>query len=282
MASLLDTIRQNSGTLAGQKQGVTDQSQSVATLLRAKSGKAAGGGDIGMSNLGEQQAVANTNTQLQNDIAPQAQVQQQAQATQAAGQEQQLQAQKADIAQTRRFDDLQTKLKVSNTLQDLEQSKGKLSAQDEAAKVQMAAQGLRLQNNTYVQQLQREGQAARLNDINQFNEEMAKATMGDNEELMRTELGNHSIIDVNENDFRKATGQMTAERAYDIFQNAQKAEKERAMYTGISNIVVAGIGAAGSTGGSSSAGTKSNPGGGSLLSTSPASANTAGAAMESA
>lgn len=272
MASLLDTIRSNSGAIAGQKQGVTDESQGIAALLRARSGKAVSGPDTGASNLGEQQAVAASNTEMQNTVAPQAQAQQVATDVQASGQEQQVQQQKADIAQTRKFDDLGTKMKANSLLQDLEQSKGRLDAQEETTKVNQAAQMLRLQNQQYVQRLQQEGQLARLSDDNAFREELAQSTMGDNEELLRQTLGNKSIIDASENEFRKATGQMTAERAYDIFQNAQKAEKERAMYTGAAGIVTAGIGMAGAAS-SPAAGTKDNPGGGKVLASTPSSSS---------
>lgn len=246
MASLLDTIRQNSGAIAGQKQGLSDTSNQVAGLLRAKSGKAVGGGDTGASNLGEQQAVAQTNNTMQNTVAPQAATQQVAADVQATGAAQQQQQAVAGVAQARKFDDMNTKMRINSTLQDLEQSKGKLSAQDETAKVNMAAQNLRLQNSAYIQQLTQEGQMSRLNNDLDFKTELAKASMGDNEELMRTELGNKSIIDVNENDFRKAMGEMTADRAYDIFKNAEQNEKDRAIYTGISAVGSAAVGAAGS------------------------------------
>lgn len=244
MASLLETIRQNSGSLAGQRQGVTDNTQQVANLLRAKSGKSVGGGDVGMSNLGEQQAVAQTNNQMQNVVAPQATAQQHATDIQAAGQEQQLQQQKSEVSQARKFDDIQTKMRTNSILQDLEQNKGRMAAQDEAAKLNTAAQSLRLQTQSYTQSLEQAGNLARLSDLGKFKEELARTEFGNNEELARAQLGNKSVLDASQREFDIAIGQMSAERAYDIFRNTQASEKERAMYTGVASVAGAGIAAA--------------------------------------
>lgn len=245
MANLLDQIRQNSQQMASQKQGLTDETSKLSTLLRAKSGREVGGGDTGASNLGEQQAVANTNNQMQNIVAPAAAIQAAGQGVQAATQEQELNQQKSDIAQSRNLDTVQTRIRTDALLQNLEQSRGKLDQQQRDASVNQIAQNLRLQNAQYVDSLQREGARNRLDNENDFNQAIAQTTFGDNKELLETSLGNKSILDASDRDFSKAMGSMSTENAYDIFKNDMKSQKERGMYQAIGGLVTAGVGAAG-------------------------------------
>lgn len=250
MANLLDTIRQNNQAAATQKQGVTDETGKLAALLRAKSGKEVGGGDFSSSNLGEQQAVANTNTQTASTLAPAVQVQTAGLETQQAAQQQQVDAQKSELAQNRRFDTIQARIKTDALLQDLEQNKGRIDQQRKDAAVNQVAQNLRLQNSQYIDSLQKEGARSRLDDENSFNEELAKTTFGDNRELLEKSLGNKSILDASDNEFSVAMGQMTQQNAYDIFRNDMKAEKERGMMGAIGGLVTSAVGAAASGGGS--------------------------------
>lgn len=249
MANLLDAIRNNTNAMATQKQGMEDETGKLQSLLRAKSGRETSGGDIAASNLGEQQAVQNTNTQMQNSVAPAASIQNADIEAANRAQEAGVATQKQTIAQNRNIDSIQTRIKTNQLLQDLEQNKGRIDQQQKDSMVQQAAQNLRLQNQKYVDNLQREGGKSRLDDANSFQEELARSVMGDNKEMLQESLGNQSILDASDRDFKKAVGDMSVGNAYDVFRNAQKAEQQRAIYTGIGSLVSAGVGAAGSMGG---------------------------------
>lgn len=247
MANLLDAIRNNSSALATQQQGQTDTTQSLAGLLRAKSGKVVAAPGVGMSNLGEQSAVSQSNQQMQNEVAPQAELQNQALSTQATGQQQAADIQKTDIAQSRQASTLQNKLQTTALLNQFQQDKGKLDLEKNTAQVQQFAQGLRLQNSQYIDKLQMEGDRARLDDANSFNEELQSTIFGDNEDVLKQQLGDRSILDADENTYRKALGQMNVDQAWTVFNNEKKAQKQRAPYEAIGAIGQAGVGAYGAS-----------------------------------
>lgn len=243
MANLLDTIRANNPAL--QQQGQTDQTQSLQTLMRAKSGKAVSGPEVASSNLQEQQAVQQTNNQMQNQIAPAAQIQNEGQREQQTAQTQQTQQKQSEIAQGRRFDDLQTKIKTDQILADLERGKGKIATDQSNAQLEQVGQNLRLQNAQYIDNLQREGNMSRLGDDASFKQELARSVLGNNQALLEKQLGNKSILDTNSREFKEAMAKMDVNTAWDMFGNSLAAEKQRAAYSGAGSLATAGIGAYG-------------------------------------
>lgn len=261
MPSLLDTIRQNSAAMNIPKQGVTDQTAQTATLLRAKKGKAATGPDLGASNLGEQAAVAETNTQIQNEVAPAAALQQAGAEQAARAETQATQLQKADIAQNRRADTVQDRIKTEQLLQDFEQDRGKLDLQKNTAQVNQFAQNLRLSNDKYVNDLKREGARARLDDEQSFLKSLQKEIFDNDEELLGKQQENQTVANMSDREWNKQMAQMGIDQAWSTFRNNQKAEKDRAIWTGLGTVAGIGggmagqkMGAAGSGGGGVSTG----------------------------
>ncbi len=246
MANLLDTIRANTNQASTQEQGVQDDTSRLASLLRAKQGKAVGSGSTVSSNLGEQSAVSAANQQMQNTVAPAVQIQNQAQKQQQNEQNQSNQILQAETSQARRADDVQTGLKTNQLLSDLQRSKGKVDAAQYKAGLEQLAQNLRLENKEYIDNLQREGQMARLDSDVGFKEALAEASYGDSRQLLETKLGNKSIIDTNDREFSKLLGQLDADTSYEIFKSDAKAQKNKAMWEGIAGIGQGGIGAYGS------------------------------------
>lgn len=245
MANLLDTIRGNTGALGSQQQGVTDQSASLQQLLRAKSGKAVGGPDVSSSNLGEQQAVAQTNQQIQGQIAPQAQIQQAGLQQQAAGQQQQQNIATGQIAQQRKFDTMQNRLQTNEILSDLERNRGQIDLAKDQARMEQLGFQLRLQDTKYLDNLQREGARQRLDNDMQFKQELATSVLGDNKQLLEKELGNKSLLDVNARDFNKSMANMDVGTAYDMFKNEMSTARDRQMWSStgaLGSAAVAGYG----------------------------------------
>lgn len=258
MPNLLDTLRANTMS-AVQPQDQTDETQKLADLLRAKSGRAVAAPEIGMSNLGEQSAVDQTNTQLKNEVAPQAAIQSAGQELQGASQEQQIGQTKAEIGQGRAFNTLQNKLQTTALLNQFKQNQGTLKLQEDQAGVQQFAQGLRLQNANYIDQLQMEGDKSRLMDQNAFNQEVAQTTFGDNLDVLKQQLGDRSVLDASDRDFRVAISNMTMDEARQIFQNERKAAQARAPYQAIGSMAQTGVGAAAAASNKSDSG--ANPAG---------------------
>lgn len=242
MANLLDTIRQNRNNLMAQP-GVEDQALRTAQLLRAKSGKAVAAPGVAMSNLGEQQAAVQAGQEAQQvnqgaEIAAQGQ-----QVQQQALQQGQQQAE-AEFNQQRQANNLQNTIKTESLLRDLERDKGRIDVQRDAARLDQVAQGLRLQNRQYTDQLQMEGARARLDDSMQFSQAMQKSVLGANQDLIQERLGMQSILDDNDRAFSKKMAQMDVDTAWSMFKNDMKAQKEQAMWSGIAGLGGAAVGGA--------------------------------------
>jgi hypothetical protein len=243
MANLLDTIRQNSQTLP--EQGVTDESQKLQTLLRAKSGKAVGGGPVASSNLAEQSAVAQTNQQMQQQVAPVAAIQSATQAQQSSDIQQGEQLQRAEVAQSRRFDDAQTRIRTEQVLRDLERNKGEVDEKTKNAQVEQVAATLRLQNKQYIDTLQREGELARLTDDGQFRRQAMQSALMGKAEILGKGKDTEAVLNSSDRDFQKQLAQMGVDDAWAIFKQDAAAAKQQAMWSGIGELGKAGIAAYG-------------------------------------
>lgn len=257
MASLLDVIRQNSNKTVDPNQAqMTDQTDLASKLLRAKSGKAVGSGDTGASNLGEASAVATTQQGLKQ-LGTQAQVQNQGVEQAAAGQQQQLDQAKSGIDQSRRFDTIQTKLQTNQVLNDLERNKGQIDLNKQKGAMEQVGNNLRLQNQQYVDNLQREGKKARLDNELEFKTQLANDVIGAKTSLFKDQMTANQLLDLDNNAFKKQLGNMSIDAAWGMWKDNAKAANTRGIYSAAGGLVTAGIGAAGSmpSGGGADTGT---------------------------
>lgn len=243
MANLLDTLR-NSNQAATAPLKAEDTTQGLSTLLRAKSGKATGGLSGALSNQAEQAAMASGNQGLAqqaqaNTIAAQGQQQQQ------AATKQQTQQNLTSINQQKQASSLQSQVRTDQLLQDLEQNKGKIDAQQYQANLEQVGQNLRLSNSQYVDNLTREGARARLDDANAFKEALVRSTFNDNQNILNTKLGNKTVLNADQREWDQAMGQMTINDAYDMFKSGAANESARAQASGIGSVLTSGIAAAG-------------------------------------
>ena len=242
MASILDALNQNT---AAPQAGMTGDTQKLAGLLRAKSGKAGVGPSLAGSLQQEQAAVAETNQGLQQ-VNQAANIQAAGQAQQSAGMQQQQNQQMQSIDQSRQFNTKQTEMKTNQILQGLEEGRTKLDTAQFKAGLEQVGQGLRLQNKQYVDNLQREGSRARLDNELQFKEQLQRATFDDNQMLLNKNLKGKSILNANDREFNEGLAQMGVQDAYMFFRDAQKDARTQAQYAGAGALATAGIGAYGS------------------------------------
>lgn len=236
--TLLEAIQNN---LQGQQPQATDETGKLQSLIRAKSGKASGGSAVAEPNLGEQSANNQTAMGL-------GQVAQQGQVVQAGQQQAQEQVQQADtmgraqINQARNFDTVQNKLKTNAILSDLERNKGKVSSAQDQARLEQVGFNLRMQNTQYVDNLQREGAKARLDDNIAFSQQLQASVFGDQQAALEKKYGNQSFLNTSDRDFNKVLGNMDLNFAYDLFKNDMSTAKNKKLYGGLGALTTAGIG----------------------------------------
>lgn len=234
MANLLEALQPQ----------MQDTTSELATLLRAKSGKAVGGPATALSTQQEQAALAQTAQQMQ-PVEAAAQTQAMAQEQQARDIEQQSQQQQADIAQSREANKMQTQLRTDQLLQELEQGRGRIDLGKYQSNLEQVAFNLRLGNREYVDNLQREGSRARLNDRLQFETQLSRSILQDNKLLLEKQLGNKSILAANDREFSRRMSEMGIQNAWEMFRNDAKAAQNTALYSGIGTLITTGLGAYG-------------------------------------
>lgn len=234
MANLLEALQPQ----------MQDTTSGLATLLRAKSGKAVGGPATALSTQQEQAALAQTAQQMQ-PVEAAAQTQAMAQEQQAREVEQRAGQQQAEIAQTRAANKMQTQLRTDQLLQELEQGRGRIDLAKYQSNLEQVAFNLRLDNKEYVDNLQREGERARLNDRLQFEKQLALSTLAGNKELLERQLGNKSVLSASDREFSKRMAEMGVQNAWQIINNDIKATREAGQWSAIGGLIQTGISAAG-------------------------------------
>lgn len=217
MANLLDTIKQNREQLAGQQAPMTDQTQKIQTLMRAKSGKAIGSGEAAASSLGEQSAVQQTQDQL-GQLGQNLQIQQKADETAQKAQDQQTQQARSDITQATRFNTVQNQMKANQILNDLSQQKGELDLDKDRARLEQASFILAMGDKQYTDELQQIGQRRRLDNEADFNQEMQQLAFGNNLDLLKSKLASGDILAASDREFNKAMSKLSIEDAIKIAQ----------------------------------------------------------------
>lgn len=239
MPGLLDSINKQLQTPSPTPAlGATEQ---VGGLLRAKLGKATQpSGSPAQSNI-QEQVAQQTAQQGLRQIGEQSQLAGLQMGEQAADQAQA--AKQQEEAHQEKLTDLQANYsrQANNIIQDLESNQAIMSANQKMAKMEQAGFMIRGANDNYVKELQRQGQMNRLANNNNFRLEMAKAVMGEDQELFDSDLKFQKMMDANARDFQVALANMSDEFAMKMGENAAKTASTQSMFSGLSGIMSGGL-----------------------------------------
>ncbi len=243
--ALIDTIQQNLATAGAQPVQTQDETQKARGLLAAKSGKQVAPGQLApQSAVGE--AAANDQTraamqpvQQQGQLAA-AQIGQQTQ--QLAGQEQ---GARADLQLRQQQLQQSNSIRKQQLLQDLGNSRSTLDLDKDRAKLEQLATTMRLSDKKYMDTLESEGQRKRLDNDLSFKDELQNSLLGSNADLLKQQLGNKSVLAVDEREFTKALASIDIGAALQMAANEAKDARTAATIQGVGGLATGGIGAAG-------------------------------------
>lgn len=238
--SLFDILKQKTPTPAA----LAQTTQQVESLISAKSGKA--GATVSgpaTSNIAEQQATQTAQVQGQ---AVQAQAQ-----TQAAGlANQQVNLTEQQALQEAQFDESQEDQKsnllrqTNAVLDEYEKGNRTLDFNRDKARLEQVGFTLRLTNDKYLSNLQREGKRSRLDSDLGFKEELMRSIFSDEEDLLRDDLEFRALMRADDREFEKLMAAMDIETALQIASAESKAANAQQMWQGIGGLVSGGIEAA--------------------------------------
>lgn len=257
MASLFDMISKNlkGGATAPEAQAgaLKDNTAGMQTLLRARGGKAVGGGTApALSNLTEQMAASQA-AQEADRLAQEAKIAD-------VGMQQQLaqakESEEADIAQldeSRMSQQDEYQNRLDGILNDFSQQGAKLDFNKNRAKLEQAGFLMRLSDDKYLTNLEIEGRKNRLESEAAFDEALARAAFADEFELMRDDLEFRAMIKADDRKFREELANMDINTALALASAANQQAAQTQMWSGLSTLAQAGAQAFSNTGGSAKA-----------------------------
>jgi hypothetical protein len=243
--TLLDTIKQNlqapsSGTPNAAPLGINQTAQ-TQQLLQAKSGRAvADTGQPRISNIGEQ--LANRQAQL-----GQQQLQQQGQTAAANVQQEEEYRQAQESTQTAALDEQSLEQMDQYTrqneaiLDEYSQGQRQLDLNKDKAKLEQVGFMARLSNQQYIDNLQREGARARLDNDTNFRENLARSVFDDEQDMFKDDLTFRSMINADNRSFADQLQNIDVDYALKMAEAENQAANQRMMWTGVGNVTSGGI-----------------------------------------
>lgn len=238
--SLFDILKQKAPVAPPAAQST----QQVQGLIQAKSGKA-GAPTQGpaTSNVAEQQATQTAQVQQgAQQQAAQAQGAQMANAAVTQGENEAL----AEAKFSEEQEDVKSRLlqQTNSVLQEYEQGNRTLDFNRDKAKLEQVGFTLRLTNDKYLSNLQREGKKSRLDSDLGFKEELMRTIFADEEELIRDDLDFRALMRADDREFEKLMATMDINTALQIASAESKAANQQQMWGSLGSLASAGIDAA--------------------------------------
>jgi len=239
MATLMDSLKKS---LTGEapKAPELGQTQRVQGLLEAKAGKALADdtgparSTIGETSAALQTKAALTDQSLQNKLQSASITQEQA--AQDVKVEEERKNLGSQVEEYRSAFERQS----DNLLRDFERDSRQLEDTRTQSKTEQLGFLLRLQDKQYIDQLQMEGDKARLNSNIGFKEAAFRSQLEDNMTLFKNDQMFKKFVNASERDFREQLGKMDINFAMQVASNAQQAANQQSMFSGIGSLVSAG------------------------------------------
>lgn len=236
--NLLESLQKTQTQRA--QQPIPGQAADLRTLLASKSGKAGTTSGPAISNIQEQQALVDFNTQAttqqqaaQVGVGSQ-QLAQKAQQQQFSQGQQQLTQKRQEVEQT--FN--QEAEKINNNLQRLEND---LESKEGQQALQEALFTKRLANKQYVAELERAGIERRLNDANAFKLEAAKTAFDNWNEIFANETEFAKAMELDKHEFDKELLKMDMSMAESIIKSNNEAANRQTLWSSAGSIGTAAI-----------------------------------------
>lgn len=230
----MDTLK---GKLTGETpKAELGQTERVSRLAQAKTGREAGPSEgPRRSSIQEKSAAQTTQTGMdQQSLANRLQSQEISQKETA----QDIQAEETRLNLANRLESYQTAFErqSEDVLREFERDTRSLEDSKDAAKTEQLGFLLRLQNQQYITQLQSEGQMDRFNSSIAFKEAATRSALDDMKEILDNELAHDLFMGASNREFKEQVSQMDISFAQNLADSQLKAEKQRAIFSGIGNV----------------------------------------------
>ena len=246
--NLLDNIK-NAAMKSKEPQGQTGGATEATfqDLRTAKTGKANRGGPSGQSSLTEGMAIAEA-SQGQQQV--QEQLQQEQQKAGVTEEQQALQQEQVESQQKMqsRANDQEYQNQIDSMYNNLEQNYQKMEQEEQEMALEQVAFDQRLDNEQYVAGLQDRGKRARLDDANNFREEMRKQVLGEDLALLEKDFDNRMMEANKQDDYTVDRAKADSAYAMKVLSSAMDDAMSRQITSGIAGLASTGVDMAASSG----------------------------------
>lgn len=253
MASLLDTVKQNSSALSAStpdSNPLLSQTGLAPTVGEATEGTAqiAAVGQTGkalnqqaglntrLSSLGERLASVQALNQAK-DVTKEAQMQGVSLDQQQDALAQQFNQQNTQISENRVAAQEQFNTQLKGMMSEYTSQLKGLNLQKDKARMEQAGFMLRMGNQQYIDKLQMEGRKSRLDDAIAFNEELNRSVFSQELDLFSNSLEFRNLMQADARSFQQQLGNMDNEFAMQIAMADNKAAGSQMMWSGIGSAV---------------------------------------------
>jgi hypothetical protein len=238
MPTLMEALK---GQLASvDAPGKTDETDSLRSLMAAKSGRAlTPGSSPRASSLGESSAVGQARDQAGALAAQGAAAAAEVGAADAA-QQAKADAQSTQIDLQREKQKSQFKTEADRLAQDFANGQKQLGVDRDQAAAEQLSFLTTLQNDQFITQLEQAGAERRLNEEISFNEALAEDVFAAERDLLKEKLKFSDILNMDDNAWQRELGMMNLEFAMEMSKFNANAANTAAQYTALGNIVGAG------------------------------------------
>ena len=254
MASLLDTVKQNTSALAsptGPQAAATglqptggESTAAIQSLTSvAQTGKdlgpSTGGGQARLSALGEKLAAVNTLAGAQT-IQQQGAIQNTALSQQSEAQQQQYVGQVQEVTQQRVAAQQSFNDKTQDLLTQHQGQMSKLESQDMRSRTEQMGFMMRLSNDKYVTQLHDESTRSRLDEGTNFQEALTRTVFAQESDMFNSDLTFRNLMRADQRTFTQQMGDIDIDWALRFAQADNKAAATTMMWSGIGSLASAG------------------------------------------
>lgn len=252
MPSLLDTVKQNSSSLAaptpasnpllaatglqptaGEATEGTAQLAAIGQTGKAVSGT--GGLNTRLSSLGERLASVQALNQAK-DVAKEAQLQGVSLDQQQDALQQQFQQQNTQLSEQRIGMQEQFNTQLKGIMQDYRNQLTGLNLSKDKARMEQVGFMLRLGNQQYIDQLEQEGRKSRLDNSVSFNEELQRSIFADELDLFSSSMEFRNYLFADARDSQRQLSEIDIDFAMQIAGAENRAASGQMMWSGIGTV----------------------------------------------
>lgn len=246
--NLMDTIQQKlanpqpvQGSLPQMGQG-----QDIATLIKARSGKAQQAGAApAMSNVAEQVAANQVKT-AQTQLGAEGKIQAAQQQEQSADIQQNAQQSNKQFQEQRADQKQNLRIKTDQILDEYATGQKKIRNMKDIENLEQVGFSIRLNNDQYINQLQNEGNRARLDDMAEFRYQAAQDAWGLKDNQMMDQRAFSDMMSMSDREFQEKLAEYDAQDIVSDLEYQSKTAEARGKAEATGGIMSGILGAAGS------------------------------------